>query len=242
MLCYVFNMGNLKIISIFILIFWVLYQWTRIIVISPSFSIELFSYFSYSNVINDFLIILYLLVTIFIVLCWIYLTLWILISVFGNGKFMWILGIIKYTFSVFHFREIKYFLIFSIIPILLFLYQSYIKDDTFLKYMFLLLCMLHLEFLFFIHSYLYNKWKFSIKYFISFFLFCFYTVYMLVWIYGPSSFWCYQGINFYDNNCLEIKYKNDKYAFAWSWKIIPLSEFEVFYSASEYNRLKDLQQ
>lgn len=214
---------SLKKTFIFMLILWILIQ-----TVSICFhewwinNLELLQYFSYTNSINDFVIFISLWLIIYI--------LWLLFSYFMI-VFFWFISLLNKNI---------WFKIISII-LTLFLYSSFFYSvfinniysmSLWSMFMFLSIHIIYCSV--FISYFNLKVWKdFLYNLLITFILIIFLLLtFPYIWI---STIWCLE-VNPIKNStsCYEIYYKNDKYAFTTSNKVLKIDEFKSFYTKSEY--------
>ncbi|EKE30153.1 MAG: hypothetical protein ACD_2C00035G0002 [uncultured bacterium (gcode 4)] len=213
------NKEKLAVIMIFIYLFGLVYQFMKIVWVDrkPQFSYLIF--FSFSNTINDFLIIVWNIFWYFILtFSLIYITIltisWYKFKNAFSNKIYWILHslILLIIISIFSYKNlnlksfdsvIKIFI--TVIPYLLWVFLSYV-------------------------IFTWKKWKESTLYLFFLTYFFYWFILLLVWW---EKYYACEKLRDNDpiKNCFILTYKNDKYWFTWNWDVYKLDEFKSFFTA-----------
>lgn len=208
---------DLAIITFLIYLSWVLYQILKLIwwfTVSPV--LWNLYFFSFSNTVNDFLIIFWYTLIIFILT---------FILILLSGK---IINIFKINKTYSNVTYIIWLLVILSLIFWFFFYKKYMKIDL------LLIIMLPYIFSSIITYYILTKKKISKTLFYLFFwLFFIYWFFSLLY-WSWKYYWCENLIKNEPENCILLDYKNDKYWFTWSGDIYKVEEFKSFYTSEYY--------
>lgn len=214
------NKHELAIITFVIYFTGVVYQILKLIwwfTVSPVLGNLYF--FSFWNTINDFSIIFWYTLIMFIFSFWI-----IFSSNYILDKFVYLEGKSK----------IFIWFWFTIIFVLVF-WLMYNINNTIIKSLSLFSIVMIPYILSIILSIIILTKKLTSK--ITFYVFfgLFYIYWFVAILYWSGKYyWCLNVIENTDKDCILIDYKNDKYWFTWSWDVYNLDEFKSFYTSDYF--------
>jgi len=217
------NKSELAILTFSIYFFWVLYQIFKLIWwFNSQLKLWNLMFFSFSNSINDFLIIFWIsLIFFFLTFSVVYIINFIFSFInFNNNKITW---------------YIILFITFWIIFSLTFYWKNNLENINYIIIWIPYLLSLWIIAVLLIHKMKFTKNLFYI--FISLFLLYWFVVNLLWW---PKYYWCEKiRNNNSEKDCFLLEYNNDKYWFTWSWDIYKLSEFKSFFTYDYFkNKIK----
>jgi len=220
------NKSELAILTFSIYLFWVLYQ---ILKLTWWFTTQLklwnLLFFSFSNSINDFLIIFW-----FSLICF-FLTFFVVFII----NF-----IINFIFSFINFdnNKIIWYIILFITFWVIFLIAFYWNYNL-EKFTYIIIGVPYLFSLILVAILTIHKKELTKKIFYIFvFLFLIYG-FLLNLYWWTKYYWCEKiRDNNSEKDCFLLEYKNDKYWFTWNWDIYKLSEFKSFFTTEYIKNIK----
>ncbi len=210
------NKYEIAIITFWIYFSGVLYQFLKLTwIFNNKLMIWNLVFFSFSNSINDFLIIFWYSLIIFI------LTFFIVFLpnlIFNEVLFL------RNRSKI--FLIIWFWIVFICIWLLIFnVTNNYSNYYIYIPYFISLV----LTIIFFIKNLNFKTYFYSLL--LSFYLYWF-IIMLISWV---KYYWC-ENIrdNIAEKNCFLLEYKNDKYWFTWNWDIYKLDEFRSFFTSDYF--------
>lgn len=213
------NKHELAIITFVIYFTGVIYQILKLIwwfTVSPILGNLYF--FSFSNSLNDFSIIFWYTLIIFILS---------FLLVFSPNYLLDKFVYLKNRSKIFIWFW------FSIIFLLLLWLMYYVNNTIFKWWIYIYVILPYLISIILTIFILTNKWiSKNLFYVFSWLFFIYWFVAML---YGSGKYyWCLNVMKNTDKDCILFEYKNDKYWFTWKWDIYNLDEFKSFYTSDYF--------
>lgn len=211
------NKLEITIITFIFYLFWVLYQILKLIwwfFYEPR--IENLLFFSFSNSINDFLIILGIAIIFFILSIAISTMIYTPIKVCLNFINIKLLKRYNNQITIFFSCSVFFLLTFFIVTPKASFFTHFLVFITFFAAIIFLT---------------YYKKIIEKRFFYMFFS-AFYSIFFFVMLYWSLSYyWCFKvEKNLTKKDCVLLKYKNDKYWFTRNWEIYKLDDFKYFYT------------
>lgn len=227
------NKENFIIFTAIIYIIWTIFQLLKIRFISENITDNSFTaFFSFSNTLNDFAFILsyFWLIAVMSIFVSYFVCIFPYILYKSDTNFKWKWKVLFITYNI----------IFIILIWVFFYDKIKAYEKLLLVFAMVIFLLQRIISLWLVYLLLFKK-KFHKKYYYLMFILYFLISFILMVMSSNWTFYACRDNNkdHYNlkNNCVLIKYKNDKYWFINKWTVSKLEEFKIFYTMDQYKKL-----